>query len=141
MQELCLQAARSKLPTDEPDRLDAWLFGVAKNVLRRHWRTTTRRRRNLPEVRADISAELGKMLDAEPMPQELLEQKEMREQLTLALTALPSRDQELILQHYFDERSQIEIAEKLGITARAVEGRLYRARQALRDKLAFMETE
>ncbi len=139
MQELCLQATRSNLPDGEPDRIDAWLFGVARNVLRRHWRTITRRRNSLPEVRADLSAELGQMLDREPMPQDMLEKKETQEQLMLALTALPGGDQDLILQHYFDGRSQSEIAQQMGLSARAVEGRLYRARQALRNKLIISE--
>ena len=139
MQEFCLQATRGKLPEGQPDRIDAWLFGVAKNVLRRHWRTITRRRKNIPEVRADVSAALGTMLDTMPMPQDVLEKKETQEQLTLAITALPGKDQELILKHYFDGLSQIEIARQTGLSARAIEGRLYRARQALRDKLTAME--
>jgi DNA-directed RNA polymerase specialized sigma24 family protein len=54
---------------------------------------------------------------------------------------LATDDQNLILQHYFDSRSQSDIAKTMGITLRAVEGRLYRARQALRDRLQHLEDE
>jgi RNA polymerase sigma factor (sigma-70 family) len=140
MQETCLQAARSDPPEDD-GRCDAWLFGVARNVLRRHWRTITRRRRNLPEVRTDLAAELGTLLDAAPMPGDCLERQEVWEQLWLALTALPADDQELIVQHYFDGRAQTDLAAERNTSARAIEGRLYRARQALREKLQHLEDE
>lgn len=142
MQELCLQAVRTRTAAGRTaEHVDAWLFGVARNVLRRHWRTLTRRRRNLPEVRVDIGRELADRMDQAPLPGEYLQRREVQEQLLLALTALPTEDQNLILEHYFDGRSQVEIAAKSGLTPRAVEGRLYRARQALRERLRHLEEE
>ena len=141
MQELSLQATRSFTAPEKTQNLDAWLFGVARNVLRRHWRTITRRRRNLPEARVDVGAELADMLDSTALPIECLERREVREQVLLALTSLSTDEQNLILQHYFDGQSQTDIASAHGVSPRAIEGRLYRARQALRDKLQHLEHE
>jgi RNA polymerase sigma-70 factor (ECF subfamily) len=141
MQELCLQAARTQASAGQAEYIDAWLFGVARNVLRRHWRTITRRRRNLPEVRVDVGTELSGMLDSTPLPNDYLERREVRQQVLLAITALPTDDQNLILQHYFDGKSQTDIADGLGVSSRAVEGRLYRARAALRERLQHMEDD
>jgi RNA polymerase sigma-70 factor (ECF subfamily) len=141
MQELCLQAARTYTKAGEAKHIDAWLFGVARNVLRRHWRTITRRRRNLPEVRADVGVELANLFDAEPLPSAYIERREVREQVLLAVSSLATEDQNLILLHYFDGRSQADIASDLGVSPRAVEGRLYRARVALRERLRHLEDE
>lgn len=141
MQELCLQASRTGAGVDRTEHIDAWLFGVARNVLRRHWRTITRRRRNLPEARLDVGTELADMLDGEPLPNDYIERREVRQQVLLALTALPTDDQNLILQHYFDGQSQADIAAALDVSVRAIEGRLYRARQTLRERLRHLEDE
>ena len=55
------------------------------------------------------------------------------------MTDLSSAEQELIVAHYFQEESQANLAARLGISVRAVEGRLYRARRALREKLRNLE--
>lgn len=142
MQEFCLQATRTySAAAGQADNLDAWLFGVARNVLRRHWRTITRRRRNLPEARVDVGTELASMLDSVPLPGEHIERREVKEQVLLALSSLSTDDQNLILQHYFGGQSQTDIAAGRGVSPRAIEGRLYRARQALREKLRHLEDE
>jgi RNA polymerase sigma-70 factor (ECF subfamily) len=141
MQEFCLQATRSYRAAGSAKNINAWLFGVARNVLRRHWRTITRRRRNLPQVHLDVGVELADMLESTVLPMDHLERREVREQVLLALTSLSTDDQNLILQHYFDGRSQTDIATQRGISPRAIEGRLYRARQALRERLHHLEDE
>ena len=65
-----------------------------------------------------------------------MERREGRDQLVLALTGLPTADQELIVGRYFQGRSHTDLAADLGISARAVEGRLYRARRVLLEVLA-----
>lgn len=141
MQELCLQSARTHAAAGQAEHIDAWLFGVARNVLRRHWRTITRRRRNLPEARVDVGTELADMLDGTPLPNDYIERREVKEQVLLAVSSLATDDQNLILRHYFDGQSQVDIASALGVSPRAIEGRLYRARAALRERLRHLEEE
>ena len=52
-----------------------------------------------------------------------------------ALTALPQRDRLLFYRKYYSRQSTAQIAAELGTTERAVEGRLYRIKKALRKAL------
>ena len=73
--------------------------------------------------------------DPAPGPEELLLQKERRERLQAALNALSARDRNLIYRKYYYLQSTARMAAELGLTERAVEGRLYRIRQKLQKKL------
>ena len=65
----------------------------------------------------------------------LLEQSERREELSLALATLPELDRYLIYQRYFKFASTEELAAKTGLTRHAVDTRLWRARKSLRETL------
>ncbi len=135
MQQLWLQACKAPvaIPADE---LEFWLRRVAKNLLNDHWRRVSRRPQHVALENPRISGELASTIDAGQLPDEMLQRREVVDQLTLALTELPSVDQELIVMHYHQDRSFQEMGELLGISERAVEGRMYRARQKLRQVLA-----
>ena len=134
MQQLWLQARASGagVPAHE---LEFWLRGIAKNLVRTHWRRQARRPASLPLANPVLAGGLAERLANEELPPETLERKEVRDQLLLAITELDSADQELVVGHYFHERSHAELAAEHGLSPRGVEGRLYRARQALREKL------
>lgn len=140
MQQLWL---RSRLKAGDLRNTEAepWLWRIAQNLLREH----RRRRNGRLEQRVVCDPALGHALavqfDTEDMPAEALARREVRDQVLLALTSLRSEEQELLVMHYFEERSQVELAEALAISRRAVEGRLYRARQSLRDKLKHLDIE
>lgn len=135
MQQLWLQACKAPaaIPTDE---LEFWLRRVAKNLLNDHWRRVSRRPQHVALDSPRVSGELASTIDAGQLPDEMLQRREVVDQLTLALTELPSADQELIVMHYHQDRSFQEMGELLSISERAVEGRMYRARQKLRQVLA-----
>ena len=77
----------------------------------------------------------GDLPSAEPTPEERLLQQERRQALERALTALPQRDRLLFYRKYYYRQSTAQIAAELGTTERAVEGRLYRIKKALRKAL------
>lgn len=139
MQQLWLQARRKAYSVRQPNG-EAWLWRVAQNLLRAHWRSRARRPRQVPLADPQLAAELARRFDTEELPAEVLARKEVRDQLLLALTALPSAEQELLLGHYFLGLSHDALSKEHGISARAVEGRLYRARQLLREMLKHLET-
>ncbi len=79
------------------------------------------------EKKSGGSEELsGDLPSAEPTPEERLLQQERRQALERALTALPQRDRLLFYRKYYYRQSTAQIAAELGMTERAVEGRLYR---------------
>ena len=135
LQQTCLEAARSrKAPGDEAG-CEAFLFGIARNLLRKHWRRMQRRGVALPAQDAQRGSQLAALMEAGPVAPDLLASRETRDQLMLAVTVLPAVDQQLVFAHYFDGRSQGQIAAELGISSKSVESRLYRLRTRLRAML------
>lgn len=138
MQQLWLAAKRgwNGVPAAS---FEYWLRAIARNLIRTHWRREARRPGDRPGVDPALAARLSQRLAAEPLAPAELERREVRDQLRLAITALSAADQELIIGTYFDGLPHAALAQSLGISQRAVEGRLYRARAALRDKLKSLE--
>ncbi len=132
MQQLWIAAAKSAdvLPRDEAE---VWLRTVAKRLLITHWRRAGVRRActlDEPGLAAEAAAALCGD-PARPETHEALARSECRDQLGAALTELPSEDQHLLREHYVRGVPQAALGAGLGISERAVEGRLYRARRAL----------
>lgn len=138
MQQLWLQA-RTAATAVPPASLEAWLRTVARNLLRTHWRVKARRPAHVPIPDADLAARLADRLVSADLPAEQLQQREVRDQLLLAMTALPADDQALMIGCYFQNESHQALATRWGVSERAIEGRLYRARQALRQHLASLD--
>ena len=138
MQQLWLQACKSGGAVP-PDEFEFWLRRVAQNLISDHWRRKYRRPAQIPIENAAIAGELAKRIDSELLPAEAVQKQELLDQVALAVTALPSAEQELVILHYVQGRPFKEIGERLGMSERAIEGRLYRARQKLKELLAHLE--
>ncbi|MFQ5492183.1 MAG: RNA polymerase sigma factor [Phycisphaerae bacterium] len=138
MQQLWLAVSGNhrRVPGDE---LEFWLRGIARNLVRQHWRQIRRRPSCVPLADPALGAELAARLADEELPSGVLQRKQVQDQLILALTALSSQDQALISGRYFQGRSNAELACDLDLTERAVEGRLYRARQSLHQQLRELD--
>jgi len=68
-------------------------------------------------------------------PEQLLNQQERSSALGRALALLPARQRAVIVLRHYEDRSYEEMAAILGISAKAVDSLLQRARQSLRDIL------
>lgn len=133
MQQLWLAAEAFRTGRgSEPE--ERWLRTVAANLIRTHWRRGVRRK-EAPVVDRSVARALAEQMDRGPLPDELFARHEARDQLLLALTELPGEQQELLVAHYFEGCPLATLAEQTAISVRAVEGRLYRARLALRERL------
>ncbi len=137
MQQLWVQASRLEPVSDEV--LERQLSVIARNLIRTHWRRLKRHGIHLPLPDPELAAELAQRLITETLPEDAFVRREEQDQLLLALTELPAGQQELLVGYYFSGRSQAELAGQLGISERAVEGRLRRARLALREQLQHLE--
>ncbi|UCC29466.1 MAG: RNA polymerase sigma factor, partial [Phycisphaerales bacterium] len=138
MQKLWLQGRRN-LAGVRPSELEYWLRGIARNLIRENWRKQAAAKRHLPVVDIVVACELAQKIASEDLPDEYLQKQEVRDQLILAITELGTIEQEVIVGHYFQGESQACLAKRFCISERAVEGRLYRARRALRRKLKSLE--
>jgi RNA polymerase sigma factor (sigma-70 family) len=96
-----------------------WLFGIAANLMRRHWRAERRRLRAYER------------LDA---PEQGLEAGE-RSDLVAALDAIPANEREALLLFALADLSYQEIALALEVPVGTVRSRLARARDRLRKGL------
>jgi RNA polymerase sigma-70 factor (ECF subfamily) len=94
------------------------------------------RKRKAPE-----SATLDEARDAHraPGPPELLERKERAIRIREFIDELPADYREVLLLKHDQGRSYRDIARLLGTTAKGVESRLFRARQALAEKLKNLD--
>lgn len=120
VQETWLAAVR-RIEAFDPARgaFESWLKGIAANVLR------NQRRRWRRDEQAEALCDED--LLQEPAP------PENGELIGLALTALPQRYQTALRAKYEERLSVAEIAGRLGVTAKAAESLLSRARDAFRD--------
>jgi len=110
--------------------VEEWIFGIARNNIR----LEIRKRASRPSVDGDISIYL-EVIDTEPLPDELLENKETADMVRTALSQLEDKHQSVLRAKYIDGLSAAEIAGRLEVTEKAVHDLLYRARNSLRDQL------
>jgi RNA polymerase sigma-70 factor, ECF subfamily len=120
-QETWLRAVREWRHKGPPDRPIAWLTTVARNLLISYYR------RKRP-------SSLDALL-AEPEAAPTDDGAESVAAVTHALASIPAPQADLIERFHFEDRSTSEIAKRTGVSERAVEGRLRRARQRLRREL------
>jgi len=71
----------------------------------------------------------------------LIEQRERNEELRAALRALPELDRLLVYMRYFKLASTEEICAKTNLSRHAIDTRLWRARNTLRDTLEELRHE
>lgn len=115
-------AGRGRYDRERPDALP-WLYGIASNLLRRHYRTEERQLRAFARTGIDP-------LRSEPEP-------DFRgAEVAAALAALSDDDRETLLLFAWTELSYAEIATALGVPIGTVRSRLNRARTTVRELLA-----
>lgn len=127
-----LHQARSRLRPDT--NLSAWLFTALANLCHNRHRWRTRH----PEVSLDAPAPTPVAEPSAPAvtPDNALEHDEAAAALRAAIERLPHDQRTVVLLHHYEHLGYREIAAIVGCSARGVETRLYRARQALRVELA-----
>lgn len=131
--EECLSEASlrvwNKIAQFDPARgsWNAWLTAITRNTALNFQRSAARHgdTRTLPE---DAPS-------PEVSPEEALIQAERRAALHDALARFGQNDRALFYRKYYYLQSTAQIASELGMTARAVEGRLYRLKKQLRRML------
>ncbi len=106
-----------------------YLFGVARNVLRRHYRD-----KRYHDARYDPL--LVSVHDLGPGPSLLVADKREQEILLQALRRLPMDHQITLELYYWENMSGSELAQALDIPEGTVRGRIRRAKELLEKELA-----
>lgn len=114
-----------------------WLFHIATNLARDHLRWRTRHPTvPLEPANAEDDSNGEETLPSDvAMPSEQLMQKEQALQVQQAIRSLHPDFQTVLLLFEYEDLSYQEIGAILKCSPKAVESRLYRARQSLKDAL------
>jgi len=136
-QETFVRVFRARASFRTSERFSTWLFTIAANLARNHFRWRARH----PNVSLDTETgekeqTLGSTLPAnEQAPNEQALTAERARAVRAAVGKLPEDLREAIVLCEWEEYSVAEAAMILETTPKAVESRLYRARQILRERL------
>ncbi|MGE0665773.1 MAG: RNA polymerase sigma factor [Sphingomonadales bacterium] len=117
---------------DTTRRFDVWLIRIALNKCH-DW---GRRKK----VRALISLRfpeehLSELTDGKPSPETIASDREVLQQLDSAIAALPAKLKDPLILTAVEGLSHKDAGEVLGVSAKAIEVRVYRARQRLAQQL------
>jgi RNA polymerase sigma-70 factor (ECF subfamily) len=136
-QETFVRVFKSRGSYRSGEKFSTWLFTIAANLARNHFRWRTRH----PNVSMDAeSPETGQTVGStlpggSPLPNEAALAEERAAAVRQAVQTLPEEMREAIVLCEWQEHSVAEAAAILETTPKAVESRLYRARQILRQRL------
>ncbi len=118
-------------------RFSTWVYSIATNLARDRARWLSRHRNvSLDAPAKDSNVTLSDTL-VEPRlePDERLQQNERITEIKRSLASLPEELRTPLVLSEYEGLSHAEIGDILKCTAKAVENRVYRARQQLRQKL------
>jgi RNA polymerase sigma-70 factor, ECF subfamily len=136
-QETFVRAYQHRDRFQPEGRFTPWLFTIAGNLARNHHRWRSRH----PQVSLDAESEaagqsLGDVLPASALsPSETAVAAERAVAVRAAVEQLPAEMREAIILCEWQDLSVADAAAVLQATPKAVESRLYRARQLLRERL------
>lgn len=136
-QETFVRVFRARASFRTNERFSTWLYTIAANLARNHFRWRSRH----PDI--SLEAELpetgqapGNTIPAgDPAPNEQTLAAERASAVRTAVGKLPEDLREALVLCEWEELTVAEAAAILETTPKAVESRLYRARQVLRERL------
>ncbi len=139
-QEVFLRLYRSRETYQPRAKFVTWLYHITQNVAR----NAIRSRRRRPCVYLDTVSESsdGNLLEAllserSEEPSRPVERAEVREVVRSAVSGLGARQRRAVELHQLKGGTYSEVAEKMDMTTEAAKSLLYRARNQLREDLAY----
>jgi RNA polymerase sigma-70 factor (ECF subfamily) len=119
--------------------LFTWLVTICRHEIgarfeRSVGRTTVALDEDLPDVRARLEA----LANLEAGPDAAVHRQEVARLVRVALDFLPARYGDILEWKYIDEHSVADIAARLGLSPKAAESMLTRARQAFREAFSTL---
>jgi RNA polymerase sigma factor (sigma-70 family) len=135
-QETFLAAWKQLADLHEPDKLRAWLCGIARNLIN----NSLRRQGREPSHRAEPLEEISENHSPELLPVEHAISKEEETILWRSLECIPQIYREPLVLFYREHQSIEAVAANLELSEDAIKQRLSRGRKLLQEQvLAFVE--
>lgn len=118
-----------KIESYDADRgnFNAWLTALTRNT------ALNKARQN--KKYGETTAIPEDLPSKEPTPEEVVLHKERLEMMRKAIQSLSDKDSLIFYRKYYYKQSTAQIASEMGMTERAVEGKLYRLKIQLRKRL------
>jgi RNA polymerase sigma factor (sigma-70 family) len=123
-QDVWLRVVRGLPRLEDPARIRAWIFGIARRVLMDRLRA-----QYAAPALADIELDT---LETAPQDDDL---RERIDEMEAALATLPAVEREVLALFYLDELSLTDIASIAAVPVGTVKSRLFRARHLLRTAM------
>lgn len=136
-QETFVRVYEARMRYDSRGKFSTWLYTIAGNLARNAHRWQQRH----PTVSLDAPTDdhggtlAARLPEPGTAPDAAALNRERTALVRAAITELPEDQRTAVLLSEFEDCSHADIAAVLGCTAKAVEARIYRARQSLRAKL------
>jgi RNA polymerase sigma-70 factor (ECF subfamily) len=124
VQETFLRAYQGLTRLEDPNRFGAYVHRIAQNICIDRMRRRGKNAVSLDEVELQPEEEPGHVADV---------REERLARLRHLVGRLPEALREAVLLFYFDACTHAQIALRLGVTEAAVNQRLHRARNALKQ--------
>jgi RNA polymerase sigma factor (sigma-70 family) len=135
-QDIFVTAWKQLRDLREPERLRAWLCGIARNLINNF----LRREQHEPSHRAQPLEDISASHSPEPLPVDKTISKEEAELLWRSLEKIPETYREPLILFYREHQSIGTVAANLDLSEDAVKQRLSRGRKLLQEQfLAFVE--
>lgn len=134
-QEVFLQAYKSKGAFQERSAFSTWLYGIARNIVLKHFRQTVSKRKCF--ISSDV---LDKIRSKTPDPCHERMKREDFEGMFKKLNELPEDLKEVLTLVFFEELSYAETAKIMKIPEGTVKSKIHRARKSLKKTNFFMKS-
>jgi RNA polymerase sigma-70 factor, ECF subfamily len=142
-QETFVRVFQNRSRFDPRQKFSTWLYAIASNQVRDRYRWRSRH----PQVSLEAEHEqteisLSDKLTAPGLtPDQSAHAKDQAQAVARAVAGLPEELRQPLILAAYEERPQAEIAQILNCSVKAVETRIYRARQQLRAALSKLLKE
>lgn len=140
-QTVFLHLCQGKCKYSGDSDVQGYLCGIAKNVLRDHFKAKNRRVkvRSLAEI--EVIGDLLVTDSYDDDPQENLQNAELRQILKKAIANLPPKSRQAVELLYVHDIKPPEAAKQLGCSAKMLRERLYYGIRVLREELQVWDTK
>lgn len=132
LQETFLRAFRSYGRVRAGTNYRAWLYKIATNAARSHWKRRTRREAHLTELDPDRQADEMSTADR-------VEQQALLAAVARAVEELPAQQRAALIMRKYQELSYADIATALDCTEGAARANVYQAVKKLQARLGVNE--
>ena len=138
-QDVFIKIYEKRLKFDPKAKFTTWLYRVTVNAsidfLRRTKKGISFEKTTFSDDSGDSRTQRDFKDPKAVSPLAVIEDKELRNAVQKAIGELPEKYRQVILLYRFEDLPYREIAQILGITEKAVERRLYQAKEHLRNSL------